>query len=268
VRGRLLEEQDASGTSHAVVISQHMAEELWPHQNPLGRHVLNVSDEPLPAVWVPNAAVTVVGVVNDTHEGSLASGFGDEIYLPMTPNHENPTMYVLLRTRMGAEAAAGQLRQTVAGVDALVPVTRVRSLDEVVAMSESASRSLTILLLAFGGLAVVIGGVGVYSLIAYIVSWRTREIGIRLALGAQRWQIVQGVVRQSLGLALGGCVAGLACAALAAQLMRSFLFGVHALDPVTFCAVPVLMTALALLAAWIPARRAASVDPMKTLRME
>jgi predicted permease len=268
VRGRLLEEQDASGTSRAVVISQHMAEELWPHQNPLGRHVLNVSDEPLPAVWVPNAAVTVVGVVNDTHEGSLASGFGDEIYLPMTPNHENPTMYVLLRTRMGAEAAAGQLRQTVAGVDALVPVTRVRSLDEVVAMSESASRSLTILLLAFGGLAVVIGGVGVYSLIAYIVSWRTREIGIRLALGAQRWQIVQGVVRQSLGLALGGCVAGLACAALAAQLMRSFLFGVHALDPVTFCAVPVLMTALALLAAWIPARRAASVDPMKTLRME
>jgi ABC-type antimicrobial peptide transport system permease subunit len=115
---------------------------------------------------------------------------------------------------------------------------------------------------------VVIGGVGVYSLIAYIVSWRTREIGIRLALGAQRWQIVSGVVLQSLVLALGGSAVGLVAAALVAQLLRGFLFGVKAIDPVTYCAVPVLMTLLALTAAWIPARRAASVDPMKTLRME
>ena len=113
-----------------------------------------------------------------------------------------------------------------AEVDSQVPVTRVRTLNEVVALSESGSRSLTILLLTFGGLAVVIGGVGVYSLIAYIVSWRTREIGIRLALGAQRWQIVSGVVRQSLLLALGGCAVGLTAAALVAQLMRGFLFGV------------------------------------------
>lgn len=155
-----------------------------------------------------------------------------------------------------------------AAINPQVPVTRVRTLNEVVAATESAPRSLTILLLTFGGLAVVIGGVGVHSLIAYIVSWRTREIGIRLALGAQRWQIVRGVVRQSLGLALGGCAAGLAGAMLAAQLMRNFLFGVRAWDPVTFCAVPVLMTALALAAAWIPARRAASVDPMTSLRME
>jgi ABC-type antimicrobial peptide transport system permease subunit len=110
--------------------------------------------------------------------------------------------------------------------------------------------------------------VGVYSLIAYIVSWRTREIGIRLAVGAQRWQIVAGVVRQSLTLALGGSAIGLTVAAFVAQLMRSFLFGVHAFDPVTFGAVALLMTGLALAAAWIPARRAASVDPMKTLRME
>ncbi|HEX4310416.1 MAG TPA: ABC transporter permease [Acidobacteriaceae bacterium] len=267
-RGRLLEEQDASGTSRGVVISQHMADSLWPNQNPLGRHILNVSDEVTPAVWVPAAAMTVIGVVNNTHEGNLASGVGDEVYLPMTPLRERSTMYVLLRTRTSTQEATVELRRMVAEIDPLVPVTRVQSLNEVVAASESAPRSITILLLAFGGLAVAIGGVGVYSLIAYIVSWRTREIGIRLALGAQRRQIVQGVVRQSLGLALGGCVAGLAGAALAAQLMRSFLFGVKALDPMTFCAVPVLMTGLALLAAWIPARRAASVDPMKTLRME
>ena len=141
-------------------------------------------------------------------------------------------------------------------------------MNEVIAAAESTSRSLTILLLTFGGLALVIGGVGVYSLIAYVVSWRTREFGIRLALGAQRWQIVQGVVRQSLLLAFGGCALGLAAAALVAQLLRGFLFGVRAVDPVTYCAVPLLMTLLALAASWIPARRAAAVDPMTTLRME
>jgi len=186
----------------------------------------------------------------------------------MTPEHERPTMYVLLRTRTSTREAAADLRRTVEEIDPLVPVTRVRTLNEVIAASESAPRSLTVLLLVFGGLAVVIGGVGVYSLIAYVVSWRTREIGIRLALGAQRWQIVQGVVRQSLMLALGGSVAGLIAAALTAQLLRRFLFGVKAVDPATYAAVALLMTVLALMAAWIPARRAASVDPMKTLRME
>jgi len=268
MRGRLLEDQDASGASRAVVISQHMADALWPNLSPLGRHLLSVSDEATPAVWVPAAAVNVVGVVNNTHEGTLATGFGDEVYLPMTPDHERPTMYVLLRTRASTQTAAAQLRQTVAEIDSLVPVTRVRTLNEVMAASESATRSLTILLLAFGGLAVVIGGVGVYSLIAYIVSWRTREIGIRLALGAQRWQIVRGVVRQSLILAIAGLTIGLAGAALAAQAMRAFLFGVKAVDPLTDGAVAVMMLVLAVAAAWIPARRAASVDPMKTLRME
>ncbi|MGB9032569.1 MAG: FtsX-like permease family protein, partial [Acidobacteriaceae bacterium] len=268
VKGRMLEEQDASGASRAVVIDEQMAKRLWPKDDPLGRHLLDVSDEAQPAVWNANAAVTVVGVVSNTHEGNLTGDYGDEVYLPVSPRNESPVMYVLLRTHESTQQAAGELRQAVAEVDAQVPVTRVRTLNEVVALSESASRSLTILLLTFGGLAVVIGGVGVYSLIAYIVSWRTREIGIRLALGAQRWQIVSGVVRQSLLLALGGCAVGLTTAALVAQLMRGFLFGVKAVDPVTFGAVPLMMTLLAVVAAWIPARRAASVDPIKTLRME
>jgi ABC-type antimicrobial peptide transport system permease subunit len=149
-----------------------------------------------------------------------------------------------------------------------VPVTRVRSLNEVVAASVSAPRSLAILLLSFGALALLIGGVGVYSLIAYVVSWRTREIGIRLAMGAMRWQIVGPIVKQSLLLAVGGSVAGLIVAALLMQFLRSFLFGISALDPLTFCTVPVVMLLLAMFAASIPARRAASVDPMETLRNE
>jgi ABC-type antimicrobial peptide transport system permease subunit len=198
----------------------------------------------------------------------LAGGFGDEVYLPMTTTREQPVMYVLLRTRAGVAEAAAGLRGVVKQVDPLVPVTRVRSLNEVVATSVSAPRSLAILLLSFGALALLIGGVGVYSLIAYVVSWRTREIGIRLALGAMRWQIVGAIVKQSLLLAVGGSVAGLIAAALLMQLLRSFLFEISVLDPVTFVTVPAVMLLLAIVAAWVPARRAAGVDPMETLRRE
>ncbi len=268
VRGRLLTNQDESGSSHAVVINQSMAERLWPHQDPLGRHLIDVGDEPTPAVWNKDAASAVVGVVSNTHGGSLASGFGDEVYLPMATKREQPVMYVLLRTRASTAEAAEDLRKVVKEADPLVPVTRVRGLNEVVAASVSAPRSLAILLLSFGVLALLIGGVGVYSLIAYVVSWRTREIGIRLAMGALRWQIVSAIVKQSLLLAVGGSVAGLLAAALLMQFLRSFLFGVSVIDPVTFCTVPVVMLLLALFAAWLPARRAAGVDPMETLRNE
>jgi ABC-type antimicrobial peptide transport system permease subunit len=186
----------------------------------------------------------------------------------MSSTHEQPVMYVLLRTRASAPEAAAGLRRAAAKVDPLAPVTRVRSLNEVVAASVSAPRSLAILLLSFGALALLIGGVGVYSLIAYVVSWRTREIGIRLALGAMRWQIVSGVVKQSLILAVGGSAAGLVAAALLVQFLRSFLFGISVLDPLTFCTVPAVMFLLALFAAWVPAQRAANVDPMETLRSE
>jgi predicted permease len=268
MRGRLLTHQDESGSSHAVVINQSMAERLWPHHDPLGQHIIDVKDEPTPTVWNRDAASMVVGVASNTHGNSLAGGFGDEVYLPMTTTREQPVMQVLLRTRAGTPEAAAGLRRVVAQMDPLVPVTRVRSLNEVVSASVSAPRSLAILLLSFGALALLIGGVGVYSLIAYVVSWRTREIGIRLALGAMRWQIVGGIVKQSLLLAVGGSVAGLVVAALLMQFLRSFLFGVSVLDPVTFLTVPAVMLLLALFAAWVPARRAAGVDPMETLRRE
>ncbi len=126
VRGRLLDDQDASGESRAVVISQSMANRLWPHAEPLGMHLLNVIDERQPAVWEDGKAATVVGVVSNTHEGSLASDFGDEVYLPMVLANEQPTMYVLLRTRSSAATAAQELRRTVAAISSQAPVTRVR----------------------------------------------------------------------------------------------------------------------------------------------
>jgi len=268
LRGRLLEEQDGAGTTRAVVVNEHLAQRLWPNQDPIGKHIIHVDDEPAPGVWAPDKALMVVGVVRDAREGSLAADIQDQVYLPITPDREVPVMYTLLRTRTTPAEAAAALRRAVASIDSLVPVTHVRSLDEVVAASVAAPRALAVLLLGFGVLAVVIGAVGVYSLIAYIVSWRTREIGLRLALGAQRWQIVMGVVKQSLLLATAGCVTGLAGAVALSRVLHSFLFEVSAIDPLTFTLVPVLMGAVALLAAWMPARRAAGVDPMVALRAD
>jgi predicted permease len=266
VRGRLLNTEDASGASHGAVVNERMAQRLWPNQDPIGKHLLDVNDSPAPAVWDASKASVIVGVVRNTLEGGLAGGFNDEVYLPMTPTRVQPDMYILLRTHTTSAATASDLRRAVASIDSQVPVTRVRSLDEVVAGSVAAPRALAFLLLGFGSLAVVIGAIGVYSLISYVVSWRTREIGLRLALGAQRWQIEMAVVRQSLLLAGGGCVAGLLGTFAMSRLLRSFLFEVNALDPLTFCTVPALMGIVAVAAAWIPARRAAAVDPMVALR--
>jgi predicted permease len=266
VRGRLLNEQDTSGATRAIVVNERIAQRLWPNQDPLGKHLLDVSDEPSPAVWNAEKASIVVGVVRNTREGGLEGDYADEVYLPMTPAREQPVMYVLLRSHTTPSETASGLRRAVADIDSLVPVTRVRALDQVVAASVAAPRALAVLLLGFGSLAVIIGAVGVYSLIAYIVSWRTREIGLRLALGAQRWQIVLAVVRQSLFLAATGCVVGLLGAIALSRVLHSFLFEVSAIDPATFCAVLLLMLIVALTAAWIPARRAAAIDPMEALR--
>ncbi len=268
IRGRFLTNSDESGASRAIVINQRMAQRLWPNQNPIGKHVEEVADEPNPGQLDPNVASVVVGVVSNTHHEGLGSSFDDEAYLPMTEKNELPSMTILLRSQTGAAETAAGLRRVVAGIDPLVPVTRVRTMDEVVAASTSDSRSLTLLLLGFGFLAVSVGAVGVYSLITYTVSWRTREIGIRLALGARRRDVVMMIVRQSFILALGGSIAGLFVAAVSGRLLKQFLFEVSPLDPLTFCVVPLLMMLLALLAAWVPARRAASIDPMKALRTE
>jgi len=144
----------------------------------------------------------------------------------------------------------------------------VRTLQSVITSSTAAPRALTLLLTTFGALALLVGSIGVYSLISYTVSWRTREIGLRLALGANRLQIARLVLGQSLGLAVAGSIAGIAAAVAVTRLMARFLYETSPLDPLTYALVPLLFCVLALLAAWVPARRAAAVDPMIALRSE
>jgi len=207
-------------------------------------------------------------VVGNTHHDSLQGDFGDEVYLPMKMKNESPSMSILVRSQLPASQIAPMLRSAAAAVEPSAPVTRIRTLNEVVSASVSATRAFTLLLLGFGALAVGVGAVGVYSLIAHIVNWRTREIGIRLALGSSRWEILRLVIQQSMILSITGSVVGLAVAFACARLLRGFLFEVNPADPLTFVAVPLLMLAIALLAAWIPARCAASIDPIRALRAE
>jgi predicted permease len=269
LRGRLLDSADQSGTSRAVLVNAAEANQLWPNQDPIGKHVANVSNqETSPAVMDMNTASIVVGVVTDTRHESLDKDSGWETYLSITPGTERPVMNILLRSRMGSAALAASFRDLVEQLNPAVPVTRVRTLRSVVASSTAAPRSLTLLLTAFGALAIVVGGIGVYSLISYTVSWRTREIGLRLALGANRLQIAELVLRQSLGLAVMGSALGMAGAVAVTRLMGRFLFETSPLDPLTYAIVPVLFCLLALMAAWSPARRAANVDPMVALRNE
>ncbi|HEY1896861.1 MAG TPA: ABC transporter permease [Terracidiphilus sp.] len=268
LRGRLLDDSDHSGASHAIVVNAEEASRLWPNQDPIGKHLIDVGDEPQPTVWDMHKAVIVVGVVSGTHHQGLDQDSGWENYLPMTPRNERPVMNILLRSTTGPADLANSLRQLVAQLNPNVPVTRVRALETVVLSSTAAPRSLTLLLGVFGALAIVVGSIGVYSLISYTVSWRTREIGLRLALGANRLQIAELVLRQSLGLAVLGSALGMAGAVAVTRLMGRFLFETSPLDPLTYTIVPVLFCLLALMAAWSPARRAANVDPMVALRNE
>jgi ABC-type antimicrobial peptide transport system permease subunit len=186
----------------------------------------------------------------------------------MDPRNEKPAMDILLRSNLPPADLAANLRTLVAQLDPSVPVTNVRTLESVITSSTAAPRALTMLLTAFGALAILVGAIGVYSLISYTVSWRTREIGLRLALGANRLQIARLVLGQSLALAVAGSALGIAGAVAATRMMSRFLFETSPLDPLTYALVPILFCVLALVAAWAPARRAAAVDPMIALRNE
>src|ERR1700735_5609237 len=234
-----------------------MARMYWPNANSLGKR-LKVSS-------ADHAWITVVGVIADAHTESLAGASIPQLYLSAYQTREKE-LAIFLRGQLNTAALPGQVHELVRSINPELPVFGAQTLDDALSASLAERKFSMEMVALFALTALLLAGLGIYGVISYIVSERTHEIGIRLALGAQSRNILRMVLRQGLVLAIAGAAVGLACALVVSHLMAGLLYGVRPTDPVTFVGVALLLIGVALLACYIPARRAIRVDPLVALR--
>lgn len=258
LRGRFFSEMDNATAPSVAVINESLARTYWPNGDALGQHIKRPTD----TAWS-----TVIGVIADARKESLAGPPAPELYLSAYQRRMKDVA-IFVRGQLDTSAIPVQVREQVQAIDSELPVFGARTLDETVTESLSARRFSMEMVGLFALTALLLAGMGIYGVISYIVSERTHEIGLRLALGAQSSSILRMVLRQGLRLALAGAAAGLVCALIVSQLMAGLLYGVKPADPLTFAAVAALFILVALLACYIPARRAIRVDPIVALRYE
>src|ERR1051325_7967574 len=260
VAGRALAREDSAGATPAIVINETIVQREFTGENPIGKRV-RLSRRGT-ANWF-----TVVGVVKSVKYYTLAAPPENQAYIAFA---QSPlaAMSVVARMSGDAASAAQSIRSVVRSVDPNQPVSRIITIAEQIEERNAPTKILSQLMGFFGALALFLAAIGIYGVMAYSVSQRTQEIGVRMALGAAGRDVFGLIVRQGMTLVLGGLVAGVAGALGMARLLTNLLFGVESTDPVTFAATIFLMTAVALLACWIPARRATKVDPLVTLRYE
>jgi putative ABC transport system permease protein len=258
LEGRDFNERDRAGAQPAVIVSQSAARQFWPNQYPIGKHI-TIQD---PARWME-----VVGVVGDVKDGDLSDGPAAEIYVPI--QQQPPSLaFLVVETTSAPAALAADIRRLIQSADKSEPVSSFRTGSELLSLSTSDPRQHSLLLSVFSCLALVLAAVGVYGIMAHAVARRRHEIGVRTALGAQSSDVFKLVLWQGAKLALAGVGIGLAGSFGLTRFLQTFLYGVSAFDPETFVLVSLLLLAVTLLASYIPARRAAKVDPMVALRYE
>jgi predicted permease len=261
LHGRFFNDQDIAANPRVIIVDEFMARELWPNQDAIGKRIrFGGLESKTP--WA-----TVVGVVGRVKQYSLDADSRIALYIPHT---QNPSRALTVVVRGNSEPAAltASVKKEIRELDPDLPVYQARTMADRVDESLARRRFTMSLLGVFAGVALVLAAVGIYGVMAYLVSQGTREIGIRMALGATQRGILTLVVRQGMTLALTGVLTGLAGAFALTRFLRSLLFGVDATDPITFAGIAVLLAAIALLASYIPARRAARIDPMVSLRCE
>jgi hypothetical protein len=242
-----------------VIVDERLAQRAWPGQNAVGQR-LRIPDA------LPGSPI-VIGVVPHLRHRALTHEVREQVYLSVRQSLRNPMAFVV---KSGTEPAglAGPIRETVAAMDPQLPVYDVRPLDEYVTSAKSAQRFTTVLAALFAAVALLLACLGVYGVMAYSVQQRRREFGVRLALGAQRYQLAQAVLREGLRLTAAGAAAGLACTIAAAPALRTQLFAVTPYDPATYVGGAGVLVLAALAACWIPARRSARLSPVEALRVE
>ncbi len=261
-RGRYFSDAEDASKPHVVIINQTLAKRYFPGEDPIGK---KIGDTELS----PASIVEVVGVVEDVKDGSLDSEIWPAIYYPF--NQSTDTYFSLVvRTSQAAQSLLPTLDASIRQIDSGIGTMDESTMSQRIENSQTAylHRSSAWLVGGFAALALLLGVVGLYSVVAYSVSQRTREIGVRMALGAQRRSVYQLIMKEAAWLTGVGIVIGLLCSIATATLIRGLLFGVRSWDAATFAAVSVLLGISALLASYIPARRAAKVDPMVALRYE
>jgi predicted permease len=259
LRGRLFTNQDVADTPPIAVINESAARTYWPGQEPVGRRIQTGSAKP---VWV-----TIAGVIADARTESLADAGTPKVYLSAYQHHTND-LAIYLRGQLDPAAIPAQVRTQVQSINAELPVFNAETLDDVLTSSLSVRRFSMELVAFFAATALLLAGLGIYGTISYLVNEQTREIAIRLALGAQRGNILRMVLRQGLAMAAIGAGAGVAGAFIVSHLMTGLLFGVSPYDPPTFVGVTLVLTTVALAASYIPALRAMRLDPIKTLHAD
>jgi putative ABC transport system permease protein len=262
--GRHFDQRDDEKSIPVAIINETMARQYWPGQNPLGRR-FKIGDPNEDIPWIE-----IVGIVADVRQMGLDEPVKAEMYLPYQQD-ANPWYAprdLAIRTAGDTAPLVSSVRQIVHEVDPDQPLSNIATMSDVLGVEAAQRRMGMIMLAAFAGLALLLASLGIYGVLAYFVTQHTNEIGVRIALGASRRNILGLVLKKGMGLTLLGVAIGIVASFALTRLMSSLLFGVKAFDPLTFVAVPLLLAAVALLACWIPARRATKVDPMIALRYE
>ena len=258
IRGRFFTEGDEAGKEQVAIIDETTARRYWGNRDPLGRHLRFGQNANAP--WM-----SIVGIVKDIkHDGLDVDGV-PHIYVSMY-QRQGRVMSIVLRTALPASLLEAQIRREVQGVDPGLPVFNVRSMGEVMDVSLAPRRFSSVMVGGFAAVALLLASIGIYGLLAYMVGQRTHEIGVRVALGAQPSDILRLILRRGMLFSGAGILAGLFLAAIAAPLIASLLYGVRPIDPLVFLAVPAVFLTVAVLASFVPARRAMNVDPIVALR--
>jgi predicted permease len=269
LRGRDVASTDTPEAPAVVLVNEFLATHTWPGEDPIGRRIALSGPDDNPS-WA-----TVIGVVKNAVRSEWNETAEDEVYLAavqtglVASSHpQEAYLTFVARTDGRAAALAPSVRAAIWSLDAALPISEVRTMEQIVASANARARFQMLLLAAFAAAAALLAAVGIYGVMSYAVAKRTREIGLRMALGANPGDVLRLVVGQGMAVALAGAGVGIAAALPLTRLMSSVLYGVRPTDPATYAGVALLLLAIALVASYLPARRAAHIDPGKALRAE